>query len=338
MRKSGRLFIVIGVVLALIAGLLAVSAMKGGNKGATATNAEVKKVAVLQATHDIQANTVLRTDDIQVAQVEAASAPKNAPTAPNQVVGLATNGQLVKGQAILAQNLTTPGLTNLVSNGKRAIALPVDRVSALGGLIRADDYVDIVFASRVDLSRILPTNVAEEKEASSDYKLKDDTLSVPPVTQAPPRQYPYPGEAGSRFIVRDTVPGNEVSKIVLQNLHVLQVIAGDVAVAQQPGAPASTATSGSSSGTNSSGSAAGAGGQKLPGADLLVLEVDPQQAEIVKFLENAVSSKDATSYQVVLRSPDDHGNADTTGMTYDQLMQNYGLPAPKSVRLPGGGQ
>jgi len=66
---------------------------------------------------------------------------------------------------------------------------------------------------------------------------------------------------------------------------------------------------------------------------MLVLEVDPQQAELIKFLED-----NEGKYQVVLRAPDDHATPTTTGVTYDQLMSSFGLPAPKTVKLPGGGQ
>jgi pilus assembly protein CpaB len=66
---------------------------------------------------------------------------------------------------------------------------------------------------------------------------------------------------------------------------------------------------------------------------MLVLEVDPQQSELIKFLED-----NQGKYQVVLRAPNDHATPTTTGMTYDQLMSTYGLPAPKPIQVPSGGQ
>lgn len=325
MRKGGRLFIVVGIALALVAAMLAVTAFKGGDKGSSAS-AE-KKVTVLEAAHDLKASTVLRAEDIQTAQVAVSSAPKNALASPNQAIGLATSGDLVKGQQILAENLVTPGLTNIISNGKRAVALPVDRVSALGGLIRADDYVDIVYSTRVQLNRVLSTNIAEEKEGDDEFKFQDGELKVPAPGTQPPANYPYPGEDGSRFVVTDSGNGNEVTKVILQNVKVLQVIAGDVALAP-PAQASGTPTSDDKNDAT-----------KLPNADLLVLEVDPQQAEIIKFLQDTSSGQQGqVSYQVALRSADDHAAADTTGMTYDQLMTAYGLPAPKTVHLPGGGQ
>jgi pilus assembly protein CpaB len=246
----------------------------------------------------------------------------------SQVLGLATNGDVVEGQQILMADLVTPGLTNLLTNGKRAAALPVDRVSALGGLIRPDDYVDIVYSVRVNLTTVLPSNVIDVKQGDDVFHFKDGDIKVPPADQQPPKDYPYAGEAGSRFVVTDDQNGNPITKVILQNIRVLRVIAGNQAVNDGSSSQAtSTPTGGNSNSTPEAAS------NTLPNADMLVLEVDPQQAELVKFLEDYKGS-----YQVVLRAPDDHATANTTGVTYDQLMSTYGLPAPKTVRLPGGGQ
>ncbi len=327
MRRGGRLFILLGVGLALVAVLLAVMSFSGGNKSKQTSASQAVMVTVLQATRDIPANTVIREEDIKPVQIEKVSAASGAAQNSAQVLGLATNGDVVKGQQILMANLVTPGLTNLLTDGKRAAALPVDRVSALGGLIRPDDYVDIVYSVRVNLTGVLPTNVIEAKQGDAVYNFKDGDLKVPPAGQPAPTVYPYPGEAGSRFLVTDDQNGNPITKVILQNIRVLRVIAGNQSVNDTSSAPAqSTPTSGNGTATPVANAA-------LPNADMLVLEVDPQQAELIKFLED-----NQGKYQVVLRAPDDHSTATTTGVTYDQLMSSFGLPAPKTVKLPGGGQ
>ncbi len=328
MRRGGRLFILLGVGLALVAVLLAVMSLKGGSSNKpTPVATQTETVSVIQATRDIPANTVIKQDDISIVKVQRSSAASGAAADSSQVVGLATNGNVVKGQQILMANLVTPGLTNLLTDGKRAAALPVDRVSALGGLIRADDYVDIIYSVRVNLTGVLPTNVVEAKQGDTTYTFKDGELQVPTADQPAPTDYPYPGEAGSRFLVTDDGNGNPITKVIVQNVRVLRVIAGDQSVNDQTASPTPT-PSGTPSGNTASNATT-----SLPNADMLVLEVDPQQAELIKFLQD-----NSGTYQVVLRAPDDHSVSDTTGVTYDQLMSNYGLPAPKTVRLPGGGQ
>jgi pilus assembly protein CpaB len=328
MRRGGRLFILLGVGLALVAVLLAfMSFSSGGKKSKQPPVAQTEMITVIQATRDIPANTVIRQDDIKSVQIEKTSAASGAAKDSAQVLGLATNGDVVKGQQILMANLVTPGLDSLLSDGKLAVALPVDRVSALGGLIRADDYVDIVYSVRVDLSTVLPTNVIEAKQGETVYNFPDGSLQVPPADQAPPKNYPYPGEAGSRFVVTDGNPGSPITKVIVQNIRVLRVIAGNQSVndSTTSSAPEATATPGSSNNVGAN--------APLPNADMLVLEVDPQQAELIKFLED-----NNGNYQIALRAQDDHSTSTTTGVTYDQLMSSFGLPAPKTVRLPGGGQ
>lgn len=322
MRRGGRLFIFLGVGLALVAVLLAVMSLKGHSKPKTVTNPQTEMVTVIQATKDIPANTVISQDDIKSVQVEKATAPAGAAQDSSQVLGLATNGNLVKGQQIMMANLVSPGLTNMLTNGKRAVALPIDRVSALGGLIRPDDYVDIVYSVRLDLTGVLPTNVIQAQQGNTAFTFKDGELKVVPPGQTPAAEYPYPGNPGSEFIVTDGQKGNPVTKVILQNIRVLRVIAGNEAVNN-------TTSAAPANGTPTPTTAAPTA---LPNADLLVLEVDPQQAELVKFLED-----NQGQYQVILRAADDHAIATTTGITYDQLMSKYGLPAPKTVKLPSGG-
>ena len=131
MRRGGRLFILLGVGLALVAVLLAVMSFAGGDKNKKAASTGPQMVTVIQATRDIPANTVIRQEDVKSVQVEKITAPSGAASNQSQVLGFATNGDVVKGQQILMANLVTPGLTNLLTDGKRAAALPVDRVSAL---------------------------------------------------------------------------------------------------------------------------------------------------------------------------------------------------------------
>lgn len=326
MRKSGRLFILLGVALALVAALLGVVAFSGVLGETQDDGAEPTKANVVVAARDIPANTVLSEEDIEIAEVDATGVAPGSATAPAQVVGMAVSGNLVKGQQILSANLLAPGLTFDLAEGHRAIALPVDRINALGGMIRPDDRIDIIYSIRINLTRVVPSEPMEVRDTTEGYA-RDDTLVLqPPPGVAGDATYPYPGEPGSRFLVEDNAPGNPVTKVVVQNVRVLRVIAGDTTVSSDP-----TATgNGEASGTPTAPQGAA---EKLPNADLLVLEVDPQQAEVIKFLMD-----NDGQYQVVLRPKDDAGEVTTNGVTYEQLVTEYGLPVPKTVRLPGGGQ
>lgn len=326
MRKGGRLFILLGVALALVAALLAVVAFSGALGGPQEEGKEPARANVVVAARDIPANTVLSEDDIEIAQIETTGVTPGSATSPAQVVGLAVSGNLVKGQQILSANLVAPGLTFDLAEGHRAIALPVDRINALGGMIRPDDRIDIIYSVRINLARVVPSEPIELRDSTEGYAQDDTIVLQPPPGAAGGQTYPFPGEPGSRFLVEDNAPGNPVTKVVVQNVRVLRVVAGDTTVTSDPSATGD----GEASGTPTAPQGAA---EKLPNADLLVLEVDPQQAEVIKFLMD-----NDGQYQVALRPKNDEGEAATTGVTYEQLVNAYGLPVPKTVRLPGGGQ
>lgn len=323
MRRGGRLFIILGVTLALVAVLLAVLSLNRGGAGGDTAVDEVPKVTVIQAARDIPANTVVREEDVRLVEVEANVASPGAATSPSQVVGLSTNGDVVRGQQVLMANLVTPGLSHMVTSGKRAMAIPVDRVNAVGGLIRPDDHIDLVYSTRVRLTRVVPSEPAEVTVPSEGAF--NEELVVPRYGQTPEATYPYPGEPGSRFLVQDTTDGDPVTKVILQNLRVLRVIAGDLSVEADGAVRVAT----DPEGTTADGAAQPAS-ERLPATDLLIVEVDAQQAEVIKFLTD-----NSGLVQVVLRGRDDHESIATTGITYEQLVTQYGLPVPKTVRLEG---
>lgn len=335
MRRGGRLFIILGVGLALVAALLVVFSLTKNNNNKTPPVVQVTpdaSVSVLQAAHDIPANTVIREEDVKVVKVDRGAAANGAATSASQVIGLATNGDVVSGQQILMANLVSPGLTNLLTNGKRAVALPVDRLSALGGMIRADDYIDIVYSARLNLSEVLPTSPISTELPPQQYSMDQKALELPPPGQGS-AVYPIPGQPGSVFTVTDGGNGSPVTKVVMQNIRVLRVIAGNEAVNDSAFATPTPTPAPSGTATPAPQAPGGNVPTPLPSTDMLVLEVEPQQSELIKFLED-----NQGRYQVVLRAPNDHATPTTTGMTYDQLMSTYGLPAPKPIQVPSGGQ
>jgi len=330
MLRGGRVFILLGVVLAVAAVLVGILALTPPEREATPTpTAEQTLVPVVVAVRDIPANAVITADDIQLTQVPQDEVAPGTVQRVDQVIGLVASGPLVRGQRILLANLVAPSLGDVIQQGKRAIALPVDRVSALGGLIQPNDTIDIVYAVRITLTRVLPTEPLESVDATQGYA-QQEGLELAPYGQPPAGPtYPFPGEPGSRFVVTDEGGGNPVAKLVLQNIRVLQVIAGDRTVV--PGMTATPAAAEAS--PTPAPEATPEAGTPLPPVDLLIIEVDPQQAEVITFLLDQQAR-----YQVVLRSRGDDQAATTAGLTYDRLVSQYGLPVPSTVRLPGGPQ
>jgi Flp pilus assembly protein CpaB len=230
--------------------------------------------------------------------------PDDHPRRINEVIGFAYSEELVEGQQVLRSRLEVSGIAEELEAGSRAISLLVDPNNLVAGLIRQDDSIDIVYEIRAELMRVSPTTPIE----AGDEMTLTTELVMPPFGETPdPAPYPYPGEAGSRFVVFEQDAGNPIVKTVLQNIRVLRVVT-----------PSTSATS-------------TGGQQNQDTGSYLVLQVTPDQAELVHMMSNV------GTYQVVLRGAEDEDIVDSMGINLELLVTEYELPVPKTVRLPETG-
>jgi len=318
MKGGSKLFVFAGVGLALVALLLLVMNLQGGGKADANKTDTPSKVTIVEAKNDISAYSVLQPVDLTEREVDSATAPPDAASSMAEVVGQAYRAPLTIGQPLLHSNLVTPGLRNDIMAGMRAVALPVNEVSAMSGLVQDGDYIDIVFHARINLVRHLPTSAAEIPE-DSVYSIKNPVI-IPPDLEMP--NPPIAGEPSSEFNRRDDVgeagEREAFAKFVLQDIKVIRVVRpGDLFQTDGSKAP----------GEITEGATAG------PVEELgqLIVEVSPEQAELVTFIQD-----DHQKYQVVVRAKDDHAKVTTTGITYDILATDadWALPWPKPVVAP----
>ena len=327
MRKGGRVFILLGVVLAIAAAILAIVAFSDSDEDADDDPDQVM-VSVVEAVRDIPANQVITEDDVEVTEVEEGTVASNTARTPGQVIGLAAAGDIVSGQRVLMANLSTPGLSHLIEDGMRAVAVPIDRVNALGGMIRSDDRIDLIYSMDLEIE--------DRFEDFTDLLRDQQTPDPVEGEELPPIQdlitaFPFPGEHGSIFAIR-TSDGNEpVTKLILQNIRVVRVIAGDVTVDEDGRFVVEEATNDDDE--NADENDAPTEPDRLPSADLIVLEVTPEAAELVKFILDYDGR-----FQVALRSPDDGEEVETPGMTYRQMVEDLGLPIPLPIQIPEEGE
>jgi Flp pilus assembly protein CpaB len=220
-----------------------------------------------------------------------------------EVIGFSYSIDLTAEQRLQRSNLEQPGLANELSAGTRAISIPVDPANLLGGLLRDDDHVDVIYTISVELLRILPT---EPLEMPDELTLRDIPVTLPLFGESPGPTYPYPGEEGSRFLISDVADGDPQAKLILQNVRVIRVVTGD---------------------------SSGSGGSEVSSNDgsYVILEVDAEQAELVTFMANY------GKVQFALRSPDDADIATTNGINLERMVNEYAFPYPKTVRVPGPG-
>lgn len=308
MRKNGRLFIILGVGLACLAVALAFLMFQNAGQSKAVERAPTTVKVVILA-KDIAAHQILRETDLADETVDKDLLTGGEAFTRAEVLGLAPKVGMVKGQRVKKAELEVSGLTNDIAPGMRAMAIPADRLSMAGGLLRDSDHIDLILSTKVNLSYILPTRPIEIDTATAgDADLK---LTLPASAPGDPSAYVYPGEPGSRFKVAGPAgKGDPLAKVVFQDIKVLRVVAATPPAEgqQQQAKPANA----------------------VPESDLLILEVNNEQAEVMKFILD-----NGATYTFAIRGKDDREKANSAGITYDLLINNYQLPTPKSVRLPG---
>ena len=304
MRKNGRIFIILGVGLACLAVALAFLMFQNAGQSKAVERAPVMAKIVV-ANKDVAAHQKLQEADLTEQTIDKDLLTGGEVLSKSEVIGRAPRSGLIKGQRLRLEELEVAGLSNDIAPGKRAVAIPADRLALVGGLLSDSDHIDLIFSTRVNLSLVLPTRPIEIETATApDANI---VVTLPASAPGEPSAYALPGEPGSRFKIRGTGGGGDpVSKVLMQNIKVLRVV-GATPPTQGQQQQQATAQS-----------------------DMLLLELTNEQAEVMKFILD-----NGASYSFTIRSKDDQDIASTSGITFDMLVTNYQLPTPKSVRLPG---
>ena len=213
MKRRSWLWLIASVLLAVLAGVLAIYTL---NRAATQQMAvtPVPKQAVVVARQPLAANTIIRADNVVVE--ERQEIPSGAAVRAQDVVGLITVRDIAQGEVLRMQDVVSLGLTEgitgtrnlpvLLGNDKIAVALPADDILSQWGAVLPGDHVDVLFT----LDLILETPM----------RLDQMTPAALEVYQAVPQ--------------RDQSL-DKVSVLTLQNLEVLQIVEEPQVVGQQAG-------------------------------------------------------------------------------------------------------
>ena len=158
MKRSNRLVILVGVLLAVLAFVGIVVLL--GQTGGTNQPAQKTTVQVLVAKADIAIGDSVTPDKVDVKDVDPAAVSGTRIADPSQLTGAPALFPIGKGAQVSqeAVGLGTAGnvcITCQLKAGEKAIAFQVDRVTGLDFLIQPGDHVDIVF--RTELQVLQPT-------------------------------------------------------------------------------------------------------------------------------------------------------------------------------------
>ena len=291
MKRSNRLVILVGVLLAVLAFVAIVILL---NQREEAVAPEEITETVLVATRDIAFGDPITPDvvdeldvnpqDVQTTPIGSTSVVKGQPSR-----FAIPAGSQVTAEAIGLSDTPITDIPALLQPGEKAIAFQVDRATGLDFLVKGGDTIDIVVSQAINVLQETADSAANADEA------------------APPRFEAIPGLEAARTV-----------KAVLQDKRVVYV--SDTRNAEQEPTD-----------INGDGVINDADAQAAPVIDsvIIVFAGTAQDAEIIKFAQNDLS--EVGSLTAIVRHADDDEIEETVGITIDQLVEEFGLRIPSIV-------
>ena len=293
MKRSNRLVILVGVLLAVLAFVAIVILLNQQQE--TTPEAEVTQT-VLVAAEDIDIGEEVTPDKVTKLEVPPDAAQGTPLTDPSAVSGQPAvfpipEGSQVTGEAIGLGNRLAVDLPRLLEPGEKAISFQVDRVTGADFLVKPGDSIDIVLSQSI-------TVLQETADSAANT---DET-------------------APARFEAVTGLENQRTVKAILQDKRVLYVSATR-AQEQEP----TEDTNGD--GVINDDDAPPA--EAVIDSVIIIFAGTDQDAEVIKFAQNALGEQGALS--VVVRHADDDAVEETLGITIDQLVAEYGLRIPDIV-------
>ncbi|MFA6882084.1 MAG: Flp pilus assembly protein CpaB [Aminobacterium sp.] len=195
MKKRG-IFLVVSLLLGIMAALLVYQQIRSYKL--KIARAERELISVVVATRPKDAFSIITSEDVKSVRMPRSSIPAEEVLPLNEVIGKASMMALSTGDPVLKGKLSLDpeklGVAFQLPLGRLAMALPINEVSATGGLLKPGDYVDVFHVykeqeSEEPTSRLLLSRVkvlamggvlsrAEEKDTSKEKEVTARTAVV----------------------------------------------------------------------------------------------------------------------------------------------------------------
>jgi Flp pilus assembly protein CpaB len=162
-RRRARLILIVGVALALVAGVGTFVYASGAKSDQPVA---VPTVAVLVAAREIPAKTTLTSADVKLQEFNVDAKPPASMTTADQALGKITIQSISVGEPILPTKFADPKNPSFVvmpasfigpdgapapnSPNFRAMSITVADANAVGGVVAVGDLVDLVFTMQFD--------------------------------------------------------------------------------------------------------------------------------------------------------------------------------------------
>lgn len=183
MKRSNRLVILVGVLLAVLA-FVGIVVLLG--RPATTTVVEKQTVKVLVAKADLAIGDSVTPDKVEVKEVDPGAVSGTRFADPSQLTGSPALFPIGAGQQVSEESVGLGTGANIciscqLQPGEKAIAFQVDRVTGLDFLVQPGDHIDILF--RTDIQVLQPT--ADSGSGSGQIRVEPVTgLEAAPTVKA----------------------------------------------------------------------------------------------------------------------------------------------------------
>ena len=163
----------------------------------TRESSRIPTVAVVVAAQDVPEGGRIERLDIAIGQWPATTVPAGAFTSPDSVVGRVTRMPIFKGEPVVPGRLappgTGPGLEVKITPGKRAMAVKINDVAGIAGLVQPNSRVDVLVTlndkdetnrqrAKVFMSNMRVLSVGTQVERGADGKPIAATIAALEVT------------------------------------------------------------------------------------------------------------------------------------------------------------
>ena len=297
MKRSNRLVILVGVLLAVLA-FVGIVILLNSTDG-TGDGPEQRTVPVLVATEDIDIGEPVTPDKAEVRQVDPEDAVRTRIGDTSLLAGRPAPVPIPEGSQITRELagliISISDIESQLEAGERAVAFQVDRVTGLDFLVQRGDRIDIVLSQNV--------TPVQQTADSIDQQASDP--------EAQPRYEAITGLANVRTV-----------KTIIQDRRVLYVSATRAATVET-GEPTEDEDGEDRPATAQVDSV------------IIVFAGTDQDAELIKFAQQDLG--EVGTLTAVLRRIEDTEeevpNEVTTGITLRELIDEYGVLVPDIVIL-----
>ena len=181
-RLRGFVWLVAGLVVALMAGFVAFATLSRAAESPEARQSEGARVAVVVASRPVAVRSTLTSEDLALVELPAETVPEGALRELEAAVGRIVLVDLYPGETVLSQRLLDPNVT--AADGRSALvlvedqvlmAIPAQDLLSRVGMLKPGDHVDVLFSLDFPANRGAPTEAENsDKEEQATFSLLEN--------------------------------------------------------------------------------------------------------------------------------------------------------------------